>query len=39
MTPATCSSYLGYRFLAEIGRHTAWLYACFSLSPRMVDER
>jgi putative transposase len=31
-------NYAGYRFPAEIISHAVWLYFCFPLSLRMVDE-
>src|SRR3954466_8984091 len=37
-SPATKSSYAGYRFPAEVISHAVWLYFRFPLSLRMVDE-
>ena len=38
MTTSTVPSYAGYRFPAEVISHAVWLYFCFPLSLRMVDE-
>ncbi len=38
MTTPACPSYAGYRFPAEVISHAVWLYFCFPLSLRMVDE-
>ena len=38
MTTATCPSYAGYRFPAEVISHAVWLLFRFPLSLRMVDE-
>src|SRR3569832_1054404 len=38
MTTPVCPSYAGYRFPAEVISHAVWLYFCFPLSLRMVEE-
>ena len=38
MTPYAVSSYVGYRFPAEVISHAVWLYFRFPLRLRMVDE-
>ena len=38
MTTPTFPSYAGYRFPAEVISHAVWLFFCFPLSLRMVDE-
>src|SRR3982751_5133780 len=38
MTPAAKSSYIGYRFPAEVISHAVWLYFRFPLSLRIVEE-
>src|SRR4051794_31863115 len=38
MTTPVCSCYAGYRFPAEVISHAVWLYFCFPLSLRMVEE-
>ncbi len=38
MTPCAVSSYVGYRFPAEVISHAVWLYFRFPLRLRMVDE-
>jgi putative transposase len=38
MTPDTAPSYTGFRFPQEIISHAVWLYYCFSLSFRDVEE-
>src|SRR6478735_12473387 len=37
-SPAAKSPYAGYRFPAEVISHAVWLYFCFPLSLRMVEE-
>src|SRR3954462_9339116 len=38
MTASVCPSYAGPRFPAEIISHAVWLYFCFPLSRRMIEE-
>ena len=38
MTTPACPRYAGYRFPAEIISHAVWLYFCFPLNLRMLDE-
>src|ERR1700748_340010 len=38
MTTPICPSYAGHRFPAEVISHAVWLYFCFPLSLRMVEE-
>src|SRR3954462_2307087 len=38
MTPAAKSPYAGYRFPGEVISHAVWLYFCFPLGLRMVEE-
>src|SRR3954467_3202779 len=38
ISPATKSPYAGYRFPPEVISHAVWLYFCFPLSLRMVEE-
>ena len=38
MTAPASPSYAGHRFPAEVISHAVWLYFCFPLSLRMVEE-
>ncbi len=38
MTTIARSRYAGYRFPAEIISHAVWLYFCFPLGLRLVEE-
>ena len=38
MKTSAVPSYAGYRFPAEVISHAVWLYFCFPLSLRMVDD-